>query len=98
MASEPGQNRVSVHARARRVRFWVRERDYFHESMEASERHELTLDRKAPDGAPSARRTRLIDPDGIDYGSARGLARLELMVGTVFDRLTAVDVVPGADA
>ena len=66
--------------------------------MEASERHQLTLDHKTPSGAPSPREVRLLDPGAIDYDSARGLARLGLMLGPVLDRLTAVEMAPGIDA
>jgi hypothetical protein len=66
--------------------------------MEASERHQLALDRKAPRGAQSPRQVRLIDPGAIDYDSPRGVTRLGLMLGPVLDRLTAVEMSPGADA
>ena len=66
--------------------------------MEASERHQLTLDRKTPRGAQSSREIRLLDPGAIDYDSPGGLARLGLMLGPVLDRLTAVEMAPGTDA
>lgn len=66
--------------------------------MEASERHQPTVHRRASVGARSPRKIRLIDPGAIDYYSAPGLTRLQLMVGTVFDRLTAADVASDSDA
>jgi hypothetical protein len=56
------------------------------------------FDREDQGGARHSRQVRLIDPAAIDCGSARGLARLELMVTTVFDRLTAANLPSGSDA
>ncbi|MGH2956170.1 MAG: hypothetical protein ACRDL6_04155 [Solirubrobacterales bacterium] len=66
--------------------------------MEASERHQLRSSRETPDAARTSSQVRLIDPAAIDYDSVRGLARLELMMSTVFDRLTAVNAPSGSDA
>lgn len=97
MAKESGQNPVSVQARASESGFRSAGAITLMRSMEACER-QLPFDREDQGGARASRQVRLIDPVAIDYGSGGGLARLELMVTTVFDRLTAVNVPSGSDA